>query len=206
MKLAENNSLAVASSHADKNPCPTAVVAEYHFVRDQVASESWADGHKRVLGLLVLAANAGCVAKVERHERDSALPANDRDEALLKECRWFAMTHHVAIRLGSRRNRYGWFPPQLLILRSGSEMLAVLPCEIEGQPIEVEQFLQAILRGEAWTTVSSKPRKEVACPDSLLSRSSSQSRSSPRLSAASRPLKASSSHPESSEQVRGSER
>jgi hypothetical protein len=160
-KLAENSSLAFLSGQADKNQRTTAVVAEYHFVLDQVASESWADGHRRVLELLVRAANASFITRVERHERDSALPANDRDGALLKECRWFAMTHHVAIRLGSRRSPYGWFPPQLLILRSGSEMLAVLPCEIEGRPIEVEQFLEAILRGEAWTTVSSKPRNEV---------------------------------------------
>jgi len=147
MKLAEDTPLSFVRGHADKKTGPTAAIAEYHFVPDVVAADDWKDGHERLLELLRLAVNAGRLARVEQHARDGALPANDHDEALLKKCRWFAMPRHSSMRLGSRRYPYSWFPPQLLILRSESEMLAVLPCEIEGQSIEIAASLQAILRG-----------------------------------------------------------
>ncbi len=70
------------------------------------------------------------------------------------------MTLHMRLRLGSRRNRYGWFPPQLLIMRSSDRLNAVLPSEIENTDVGIEQFLEALLRGDAWSLVPARKRAD----------------------------------------------
>lgn len=131
---------------------------EYHFVRDSVASEHWAASHVQVLALLEQSVKAGLITQFHNRERTAALPGNDYDRALLNTCRDFAMSRHVRLRLGSNKYPYGWFPPQLLILRSAQQIAAVIPCEIEGFVIEPEQFLDAFLRREPWTIVSARRR------------------------------------------------
>jgi hypothetical protein len=115
---------------------------EYHFVRDCVENH-WASSHARVLELLGAALRSGTISGFEKHERANALPQTDADNALLDQCREFAMRRHVRVRLGSNKSPYGWFPPQLLMVRAGSVTEAILPCEIEGQRLEPEQFLDA---------------------------------------------------------------
>lgn len=134
-------------------------MVEYHFVHDLVVSQ-WADSHARVLELLEAATNANAISSFDKRERADALPQNEADNAMLDACRDFAMRRHVRLCLGSRRNRYGWFPPQLLIVRDGDRIEAVLPFEIEGRLIGLEEFLEALLRGEAWTVVLARERAD----------------------------------------------
>lgn len=137
----------------------TDLTAEYHFVRDQVASH-WAASHARLLDLFGAVVNAGAVSRFEKHKRLDTLPQFDGDKELLNECRAFAMRRHVRLRLGSGGSPYGWFPPQLLIIRAGGRMEAVLPCQIEGKIVEPEEFLEAVLRGDAWSVVSARQRAD----------------------------------------------
>jgi RecB family endonuclease NucS len=132
---------------------------EYHYGCDAVSSHR-ALSHTSVLQLLAAACEARKFSGWENREHPNVLPQNDRDRALLDACRDFAMRRHVRLRLGSANNPYGWFPPQLLIVRDDNHIEAIVPCEIEGKQITPEEFLSAVPSGEAWSTVTARRRNE----------------------------------------------
>jgi hypothetical protein len=133
---------------------------EYYFVREWVASERLVGSHAHVLELLSAAVRDGIVCAFETRERAGALPQDEHDQAMLDACRAFSVRRGIKGRRAPRRNPYGWFPAQLLILREGDRIEAVFPCEIEGKIIEPEQLLDALLRGEAWSSVISAERAD----------------------------------------------
>jgi len=95
-------------------------------------------------------------------QRQDAFPTNEAEKEILERLRDFSLRHHVKLSRVFGSNRYGfsYLPPEFMFVYEDGELREVFPCEIEGTYVDVLEFLERIVRGEAWTVHSAVRRKE----------------------------------------------
>jgi hypothetical protein len=70
-------------------------------------------------------------------------------------------------RFGSNKTHFGWFPSHALLVRVGSELRNVFPCELENRFVEPEDFLESLLKREPWAMGGVERRKRAKRHDRL---------------------------------------
>lgn len=136
------------------------------WLKDAVGKET----HARGVEILGEARQRNLIAAYQVRKVEESFPTDAEERAFLDRLRTFASHRGIGLgRLfGSNKHHFAWLPSRFLLISQNDRWLEVFPCELEGGHVEPEDFLEAFLKGEAWTLGSRRRGKQSSVHERIV--------------------------------------
>ncbi|MGO9454326.1 MAG: hypothetical protein ACLQDV_25255 [Candidatus Binataceae bacterium] len=143
---------------------------EYGFAKNLVSGPAQSEKHAAALALLQQAKTTGRISEFTMREREGIEPEDDRDRELLEEITQFSLRYQVGLKkaFGSKTYHFEYFPPQNLLVRENERLVGVFPCVLETRWAEPVPFLEAFVKGRAWSLEISRTRRGKGAEQKLV--------------------------------------
>lgn len=94
-------------------------------------------------------------------EHREALPTEAIRQTFFDQLREFSARHHVGLgrAFGSNKHRFWYLPSEIALVQEGEVLRGVFPCDIDDRMIDPGEFIECVVRGEAWMTLGDSRRK-----------------------------------------------
>jgi hypothetical protein len=142
---------------------------DYYFRKERLGDDGGERTHARLVGDLTAARASGLLCAFRVIEHAEAFPTQADESVVLKRLREFATVKKVGLgrRFGSNKFHFSWFPSHALLVRVGTELRNVFPCELENGYVEPEDFLESLLKREPWALGGVERRKRMKRHDRI---------------------------------------
>lgn len=139
-----------------------AIKIAYYYDINTTGTANGKARHERICSLLSDLGRSSRVGGFTILERQETFPTDEAKKEILERLRDFSLRHHVKLGRVFGSNRYGfsYLPPGFMFVYEDGELREVFPCEIEGTYVDVLEFIEQVVKGEAWNVYSAGRRKE----------------------------------------------